>query len=75
MMGDVPLKKLIISPAFYAVQIDDCGPFQAYSKHDLRSALKVNALVITCINNSAVTIWVPCLKPSCAIHIGTVIQL
>ena len=46
-MGDVPLEKLIISPAFYAVQIDDCGPFQAYSKHDLRSALKVNALVIT----------------------------
>ena len=57
MMGDVPLEKLIISPAFYAVQIDDCGPFQAYSKHGLRSALKV-ALVITCINNSAVTIWV-----------------
>ena len=32
--------------------------YKAYSKHGLRSALKVNALVITCINNSAVTIWV-----------------
>ena len=56
MMGDIPLEKLIISPAFYAVQIDDCGPFKAYSRHNQRSVLKVNALVITCINTSAVTI-------------------
>ena len=58
MMGDVPLEKLIISPAFYAVQIDDCGPFKAYSPHNQRSVLKIHALVITCINTSAVTIWV-----------------
>ena len=57
MMGDIPLEKLIISPAFYAVQIDDCGPFKAYSAHGQRSVLKINALVITCINTSAVTIW------------------
>ena len=57
MMGDIPLEKLIISPAFYAVQIDDCGPFKAYSPHGQRSVLKINALVITCINTSAVTIW------------------
>ena len=58
MMGDIPLEKLIISPAFYAVQIDDCGPFKAHSRHGQRSVLKVNALVITCINTSAVSIWV-----------------
>ena len=55
-MGDIPLEKLIISPAFYAVQIDHCGPFQAFSKHNQRSTLKIDALVITCVNTSAVSI-------------------
>ena len=55
-MGEVPLEKLIISPAFYAVQIDHCGPFLAFSKHNQRATLKIDALVITCINTSAVSI-------------------
>ena len=57
-MGNVPLEKLIISPPFYAVQIDDCGPFVARSAHNFRSKITFNALVITCINTSAVSIWV-----------------
>ena len=55
-MGEIPLEKLIISPAFYAVQIDHCGPFLAYSKHNQRSTITIDALVITCINTSAVSI-------------------
>ena len=57
-MGNVPLEKLIVSPPFYAVQIDDCGPFVAHSAHNFRSKIEFNALVITCINTSAVSIWV-----------------
>ena len=57
-MGNIPLEKLIISPPFYAVQIDDCGPFVARSAHNFRSKITFNALVITCINTSAVSIWV-----------------
>ena len=55
-MGDVPIEKLLISPAFYASQIDTAGPFKAYSRHNFRSVIEVNALIITCINTSAVSI-------------------
>ena len=57
-MGDVPMEKLLISPPFWAVQIDDCGPFMAYSRHNSRVTLKVHALILSCINTSAVSIWV-----------------
>ena len=55
-MGDIPPEKLIVSPAFSFVQIDTCGPFQAYSKHGKRSVLEVNALVLVCITTGAVSI-------------------
>ena len=55
-MGDIPPEKLIVSPAFSFVQIDTCGPFQAYSKHGKRSVIEINALVLVCITTGAVSI-------------------
>ncbi len=57
-MGDVPLDKLIVSPPFTFLQADTAGPFTAYSRHNQRSKVEVNALVLTCITTSAVSIQV-----------------
>ena len=55
-MGEIPMEKLIVSPAFSFSQIDTAGPFYAFSRHNFRSKVEVNALVISCITTSATNI-------------------
>ena len=55
-MGEIPIDKLVVSPAFSFVQLDTCGPFPTYSRHNFRSVLETNALVIICISTGAVNI-------------------
>ena len=56
-MGDVPLEKLMIAPAFSYLQADTAGPFPAYSRHNQRSTVEVNCLVLVCIVTGAVSLW------------------
>ncbi len=56
-MGDVPVEKLMIAPAFSYLQADTAGPFPAYSRHNQRSTIEVNCLVLVCIVTGAVSLW------------------
>ena len=40
-MGPVSTHTLRIAPAFYATQVDFCGPFKAYSPHNKRTTIKI----------------------------------
>ena len=56
-MGDVPIEKLAIAPAFSYLQADTAGPFPAFSRHNQRSTIEVNCLVLICIVTGAVSLW------------------
>ena len=56
-MGDVPIEKLTIAPAFSYLQADTAGPFPAFSRHNQRSTIEVNCLVLVCIVTGAVSLW------------------
>ena len=58
-MGDVPIEKVLIAPAFSYLQADTAGPFPAYSRHNQRSTVEVNCLVLVCIVTGAVSLWAP----------------
>ena len=40
-MGPVSSHSLRIALAFYATQVDLCGPFKAYSPHNKRTTVKI----------------------------------
>ena len=51
-MGPVSSHSLRIAPAFYATQVDLCGPFKAYSTHNKRTTIKVWLAVYCCMSAS-----------------------
>ena len=56
-MGGLSPFRVMICPAFYAIQIDVMSPFVAHCIHGKRSQLKIYALVIVCITTGAVGIY------------------
>ena len=57
-MGPVSKLNLTIAPAFYASQVDLCGPFSAYSPHHKRTTIKIWLLVFCCATTSTTSIKV-----------------
>jgi hypothetical protein len=47
-MGPVSKHQLSVAPPYYVTQCDLCGPFKAYSKHNLRTTLKVWIITFVC---------------------------
>ena len=47
-MSPASRNQLCIAPAFYVTQIDLCGPFSAYSKHNKRTTIKVWIVAFVC---------------------------
>ena len=47
-MGLLPSSSLCVAPPYYNTQVDLCGPFSAYSKHNKRTTLKVWIIVYVC---------------------------
>ena len=57
-MGPASSHSLRIAPAFYATQVDLCGPFKAYSPHNKRTAIKIWLAVYCCMSTSTILIKV-----------------
>ena len=57
-MGPASSHSLRIAPAFYATQVDLCGPFKAYSTHNKRTAIQVWLAVYCCMSTSTTLIQV-----------------
>ena len=55
-MGAVQDVNLCIAPAFYATQVDICGPFKCYSVANKRATLKIWFLVFCCCTTGAINI-------------------
>ena len=55
-MGPLKNINLCIAPAFYASQLDICGPYKAYSLVNKRTTVKVWFLVYCCCTTGAVDI-------------------
>jgi hypothetical protein len=47
-MGLLPSSRLTVAPPYYNTQVDLCGPFSAYSKHNKRTTVKVWIIVYVC---------------------------
>lgn len=47
-MGPLPSSRLCVAPCYYNTQVDLCGPFSAYSKHNKRTTLKVWIITFVC---------------------------
>ena len=52
-MGPISKYSITIAPAFYATQADIYGPFEAYSLHRKRTAIKIWLIIYCCISTSA----------------------
>ena len=57
-MGPLPNTRLCVAPAYYNTQIDLCGHFLAYSKHNKRTTLKVWLCVFVCCTTGMTNIKV-----------------
>ena len=57
-MGPVSNYNLTIAPAFYATQVDICGPFKAYSSHHKRTTIKIWQIVYCCMSTPTTNIKV-----------------
>ena len=57
-MGPASSHSLRIAPAFYATQVDLCGPFKAYSPHNKRTTIKIWLAVYCCMSTSTIVIKV-----------------
>ena len=55
-MGAVKYVNLCNAPAFYATQVDICGPFKCYSVANKRATLKIWFLVFCCCTTGAINI-------------------
>ena len=53
-MGPIQDVNLTIAPAFYYSQVDNCGPFSAYSNANKRATIKIWIVVFCCCVTSAV---------------------
>ena len=49
-MGSISVHNLRKAPAFYATQVDLCGPFKAYSPNNKRTTIKIWFAVYSCIS-------------------------
>ena len=47
-MGLLPSSRLTVAPPYFNTQVDLCGPFTAYSKHNKRTTVKVWIIVYVC---------------------------
>ena len=47
-MGLLPKSRLCVAPPYYNTQVDLCGPFNAFSKHNKRTTLKVWMIAFVC---------------------------
>ena len=56
-MGKIHENKLTIAPAFYLVQVDLFGPFQAICEHNHRSTVKCYGVVFKDPSTSAIAIY------------------
>jgi len=57
-MGPVSRHNLVIAPAFYATQVDLCGPFDSFSQHHKRTTVKIWLLVFCYATTSTTNIKV-----------------
>ena len=57
-MGLVSPHSLRAEPAFYATQVDFCGPFKAYSPHNKITTIKIWLTVYCCMFTSTTLIKV-----------------
>ena len=57
-MGPVSSHSLRIALAFYATQVDLCGPFKAYSPHNIRTTIKIWLAIYCCMSTSTTLITV-----------------
>ena len=57
-MGKTPSCCMTIAPAFYNTQCDLAGPFQAYSNHNKRRAIKIWLSLFCCTSTSTLAIKV-----------------
>ena len=57
-MGPVSSHSLRIALAFYATQVDLCGPFKAYSPHNIRTTIKIWLAIYCCMSTSTTLIKV-----------------
>ena len=48
MMGPASKQQLCVAPPFYITQVDLCGQFQAYSKHNKRTTVKIWIVEFVC---------------------------
>ena len=55
-MGPISKHNLTIAPAFYAAQVDLCGPFDSYSPHHKRTTVKIWLLIFVCATTSTTNI-------------------
>ena len=55
-MGPASSHSLRIAPAFYATQVDLCGPFKAYSPHNKRTTIKIWLAIYCCMSTSTTLI-------------------
>ena len=55
-MGPVKDCNVCIAPAFYSTQVDLCGPFNSYSKHNKRATVSIYLVVFCCCTTGAVSI-------------------
>jgi hypothetical protein len=47
-MAPASKHQLCVAPPYYATQLDLCGPFRAYSKHNKRTTLKIWIITYVC---------------------------
>ena len=57
-MGPLPSSRLCVAPPYYNTQVDLCGHFSAYSKHNKRTTLKVWLCVFVCSTTGMTSIKV-----------------
>lgn len=57
-MAPISKHQLSVAPAYYVTQVDLCGPFQAYSKHNVRTTLKIWIIVFVCATTGSVNLKV-----------------
>ena len=57
-MGPLPNSRLCVAPPYYNTQVDLCGHFSAYSKHNKRTTLKVWLCVFVCATTGMTSIKV-----------------
>ena len=50
--------QVCVAPPYYVTQVDICGPFEAYSKHNKRTMIKVWIVVFVCSTTSMTSLKV-----------------